>query len=329
MKQSLDQLIRTLQARGTIPVAAERFQPPIERPWFVAFLLGGAGWFAGIFVLMFIGELFRPDSASGLALAGILLLASAYGLYAADRDSAFFDQLALALSMAGQLSLTASAWEFTHSAAATAGLLAVLQCLLVLVMPNRLARAIAACFACLAWAFAIRFAWWDDDWLPRSTRQGAALLPALAGWLVIWGPLLALTFIAIEREAQWMARGWQRIIRPALDGTLVALAFGTFVSEPLATLSILAPNEHPTNWLALWPLLAVGAALCAALYAFRLRNTALLGCALVGALIHVVHFYLALGTTLLIKSIIMIATGIGLLLAAHVLRARLAQGTQQ
>jgi hypothetical protein len=324
--QSIEELVETLRARGTIAAAATPFAPPMERPWFVSIVLGGAGWLAGIFVLLFVMMLFSPDSAPGYALAGFVLLASAYGLYAADRDSAFFDQLALALSMAGQLSIAGAAIELTHSPGQTAAVILVLQCALLAFMPNRFARAIAAFFACLAWAFTIRFAWWGEDWLLDSTRAGAALVPALLGWFVIWIPLIALAFILVERESQWIARGWQHIARPALGGTLLALAFGTFVSEPFATITFLAPTERSTNWLALWPLLAIGTALFAAFRAYRLRNHALLGCAIAGALLHVVHFYLVLGTTLLIKSGIMVAIGVISLIAARWLSARIAQG---
>lgn len=323
---SMEELIEILRTRGTIPADAEAFAPPMDRPWFVTIVLGGAGWLAGIFVLLFVMMLFSPDSAPSYTFAGFILLASAYGLYAADRDSAFFDQLALALSMAGQFSIAAAAAELTNSPAQITAIILALQCALLLLMPNRFARAIAAFFACLAWTLTIRFAWWGDSWLFDSTRAAAALAPALLGWFVIWIPLIVLAFVLVEREPQWISRGLRHIARPALGGTLLALTFGTFVSEPFALTTFLGPNERPTNWLALWPLLGVATALFAAFCAYRLRNHALLGCAIAGALLHVVHFYLVLGTTLLIKSAIMIAVGAILLIAARWLGARLAPG---
>ena len=75
-----------------------------DRPWFVGVLLGTAGWMAGVFALVFVALLFKPSGTVELATAGVILLAAAFTLYASDRESAFFDQLALALSIASSCS---------------------------------------------------------------------------------------------------------------------------------------------------------------------------------------------------------------------------------
>jgi uncharacterized membrane protein len=108
-----------------------------------------------------------------------------------------------------------------------------------------------------------------------------------------------------------MALGVRRIVRPALGGILLALTFGTFASAPGEMLDFLwsADSHVHTNWLAIWPLLNVSAALVAGLGAFHLRNRALLGVAIAAALLHVAHFYFLLGTTLLMKSAIMLVIG--------------------
>jgi hypothetical protein len=131
-----------------------------ERPWFISMLLGAAGWLAGIFVVVLIETLFNPDEATGFGIFAVVLLPAAFGLYFADRHNAFFDQLALALSIAGQIAATIAIAGATKSAASTAGGVAIMQCLLLAIMPNALARSIATFFACIAWALAIRFAWW-------------------------------------------------------------------------------------------------------------------------------------------------------------------------
>src|SRR5690606_23276149 len=95
-----------------------------DRPWFVSAVLGGAGWLAGVFVLFFVYLLFEPDSAPELGVAGAVLLAAAYALYRADRRGAFFTQLALALSIAGQISLCGAFGAATESVAATAAITA-------------------------------------------------------------------------------------------------------------------------------------------------------------------------------------------------------------
>lgn len=294
-----------------------------DRPWFVSTLLGVAGWLAGIFVLVFIVALFQPKLASQFAVFALVLLPAAFGLYAADRHNAFFDQLALALSIAGQIAAAAAIGDATKSSALTAGAMAILQCVLLVVMPNALARSIAAFFACIAWALAIRFAWWGEwDW-GRSLAP-VALVPAIIGWFVIWMPIAAIASAAIASEPTWMARKVRRIVRPGLSGMLLALAFGTFTSVPLDAFELLwnAPQKPQTNWLVLWPLLNVAAALVAGLGAFRLRNNSLLGVAVAAALLHVMQFYYLLGTTLVVKSTIMLIAGVVLLSGGVLLRRR-------
>jgi hypothetical protein len=291
-----------------------------DRPWFVSTLLGVAGWLAGIFVIVLIEALFHPEKATGYAIFAVVLLPTAFGLYVADRGNAFFDQLALAFSIAGQIAATIAIAGATKSAAMTAGVVAVLQCFLLAVMPNALARSIAAFFGCVAWALAIRFAWWgEDNW--GSSRAPITLAPALIGWFVIWTPIVAILAATIASEATWMASKARRIVRPALSGMLLALTFGTLASVPLEALESLWNPKPQTNWLVLWPLLNVAVAFIAGLGAFRLRNMALLGIAIAAALLHVVQFYYLLGTTLLVKSAVMLIVG-ALLLAAGVLLRR-------
>ena len=50
-------LVEALRARGVL--AADAPAPPTDtshRPWFIALMLGFAGWLAGIFLLSFLGN---------------------------------------------------------------------------------------------------------------------------------------------------------------------------------------------------------------------------------------------------------------------------------
>jgi hypothetical protein len=317
-------LAASLAERGALdPRAAPLPQRAGERPWFISMLMGMAGWLAGIFVVVLVEVIFEPQRAAGHGIIAVVLLPAAFGLYAADRGGAFFDQLALAFSIAGQIAATVAIADATSSAALTAGSVAVMQCLLLAVMPNALARSIAAFFACIAWALAIRFAWWgENEW--SGSRTPAPLGSALIGWFVIWIPVAAIVFAAIAGETRWMASKARRIVRPALSGMLLALTLGTLASVPFDVLEFLwRSDEAPrTNWLVLWPLLNVAAALVAGFGAFRLRNTALLGVAIAAAMLHVVQFYYLLGTTLVVKSAIMLVIGAALLGAGALLRHR-------
>lgn len=295
-----------------------------HRPWYVSAMLGAAGWLASLFVFLFVMLLFEPDSAARAATLGVALLAAGFGLYTASsgRDNAFLEQLALAMSLAGQICIVWASIDATDSAAATAAIATVMEIGIVLLFPNAFAKLLAAFLACVAWTLTVRFAWWGEERF-GDARTPVSLGPALLGWVVIWLPIAAGVRALIAHEARWMATDRRRIVRPALTGMLVALAVATWVSEPFAALAVWTlPGGVPTNWLAIWPLLAFGLALYAALCGYSLRDTPLIGIAIAGALLHLVQFYYLIGVTLVTKALIMVAVGVLLLIAARFLDRR-------
>ncbi|WP_129645207.1 DUF4401 domain-containing protein [Peristeroidobacter agariperforans] len=311
---SVAELRNELVRRGLIEPSADDVPgTPDGRPWFIGIVLGASGWLAGVCVLVFLGTLFKPDSAAVIAVIGLSLLVAAFALYAADRGSQFFDQFALALSIAGQLAMVWAAYDATDSDTATAALTCAMQVVLLLAMPNPFAKTIAAFFTCCAWALTVRFGWWGS--ISYDAVRQVALTPALIGWFIVWLPIIGTTHALIDNERRWMSSPARRIARPALTGLLISLSLATWISEPLG--SLMFWNDQPqTNWLALWPLLGAAGALLAAVYAFRLRSRALIGIASVGALLHVGQFYYLLGLSLLTKSCIMVSVGVLALLAA-------------
>jgi hypothetical protein len=292
------------------------------RPWFVSLLLGVAGWLASLFLLAFVFIFFQPDGAVGAGTLGVVMLGVGLVLYAADRDDAFFEQLALTLSLAGQVALLYAVAEATDSAVAVAAFALVLSVGLVVWLPNHFARVLSTVFACIAWALLVRLGWWGENLFDRGSLD-VPLAPALVGWLVIWMPVGVGAHLLIEREARWMAIDARRIARPALTGLILALAVGTWASEPFAALPFAPPpGAVPVNWLVVWPLLGALAAVWAMFCAFRVRHRALVGVAVAGALLHVVQFYYLLGVGLVAKSLLMLALGALLLWGARVLRTR-------
>ncbi len=300
---------------------------PATRPWYIGLLLGASGWLAGGFLLVFVAMLFHPDSAAGAAFSGVVLLAAAWGLFKADRDGTFTSQLALALSFAGQCLVLFAMVEHRSSMAVVAGAACVLQLAMLVLMPNRLHRSISALFALVAWALAWRFGLFGEPSWNAANDKASSLPAALVGWCVTWLPVGAAAWWLIRHEPTWISRGWAPVLRPALTGLIIGIAFATLISYPLESFRWWGSAPVRTDWLALWPLLSAGAALAAVAAAFALGSRALMGAGIVAVLLHMSHFYYALGTSLLLKSLLMLVMGAALLFAARRLAPK-AEGTK-
>ena len=304
--------------------AADSDAAPLDRPWYIGLLLGTSGWVAGILLLVVVGVLFQPNSTPALLFSGAVLVAAAWGLYIADKTGAFTGQLALALSIAGQVLLVVGMSKNFSSIGQPALAAFAVQLALIFIMPNALHRSLSAFFACAALAIAVRYGLFVEPFPRHSNTLPADAAPtlayALAGWAIAWLPVAALVYWLTRDEASWMARGWQATVRPALTGLVVALAFATLVSHPFEMFSWSGRELTNRGFLALWPLLSAVAATGAIAAGFALRSRALMGIAIVGALLHISHFYYALGTGLLTKSFIMLLMGAAALAAAMLLK---------
>jgi hypothetical protein len=299
---------------------AESDAAPLDRPWYIGLLLGASGWVAGILLLIVVGLIFQPGSTPALLFSGAVLIAAAWGLYKADKTGAFTGQLALALSIAGQVLLVIGLSKDASSIGQSAFAAFVVQVGLIFIMPNALHRTLSAFFACAALGVAVRYGLFVVPFPRYSNTLPVDAAPtlsyALAGWATTWLPVAALVYWLTRDEANWMARGWQSTVRPALTGLLVALAFATLVSHPFEMFSWSRFEPADRGFLALWPLLSAIVATAAIAAGFALRSRALMGIAIVGALLHISHFYYALGSSLLTKSFIMLLMGAAAFAAA-------------
>jgi len=259
-------------------------------------------------------------------VSGALLLAAAWGLYKVDRDGAFVSQLALALSIAGQclalfgvgeILLKGVSREFTG----IAFLALLLQLGLIVVMPNSLHRTMSALFACTAWALLVRFGLWDHS---VTWSNASAVTPshafAAGGWAVSWLPIAAALYIVVRREPEWMERGWQAIVRPAATGLILGLAVTTLLSYPLDVFPFGHAQQAGRGGFSVWPLLSAIGAIAALAAAFALGSRGLSAVCVIAAFLHLSHFYYAMGTSLLLKSVTMVALGALLLYGARQLR---------
>lgn len=297
-----------------------------RRPLAVSLLLGLSGWGAGGFTLMLMELMFHPDTASQAALCGVLLLVAAWWLFTVDRDEAqaFVSQLALALSIAGQCLVLSAIARDAHGIGQIAMAALPLQITLALVMPNRLHRTLSTFFALIAWSLTVRFVLFGEaeGWSRGATPYSTSLPAALVGWALAWGPVAAALWLAISREAMWAERSWAPALSAIVTGLIGGLAFATLASHPFESFAWLGGERPDLGNLALWPLLSAVAALGALAAAFALRRLGLMALCVVAALLHISHFYYALGTSLLLKSFLMLLMGGVCLVGAHVLRAK-------
>jgi hypothetical protein len=295
-----------------------------DRPLAISLLLGVSGWFAGLFLLVFVAMLFHPEDVASAAIVGTVLLAAAWGLFmvAHEGEPVFVAQLGLALSIAGQCLVLYALTAHTSSDAPVAAAALVLQVLLALLMPNRLHRTMSTLFAMIAWALTLHFVLLGENraWRHDVPSAASSLPAALAGWLATWGPVAATLWWAIRNEAALAARGWAPTAGAIVTGLIAGLAFATLGSQPFE--SIVWYGHDDAGFLALWPLLSALAALGALVAAFALGRRSLMALCGVAALLHVSHFYYALGTSLLVKSLLMLAMGVVFIVAARALRAR-------
>jgi lipid-A-disaccharide synthase-like uncharacterized protein len=306
------------------PLATPAAAP--DRPLAIGLLLGVSGWAAGLFVLFFVVLLFHPESAGQAAISGAILLGAAWALFMAARDGepVFVAQLALALSIAGQCLALYAMTKGSHGIAPIAGAALALQGVLALAMPNRLHRTLSTLFATIAWALTLRFALFGEPgYAPRGEALHAiSLVAALGGWLLAWCPVAAALWWASRKEADWVSGGWASLTRPVVDGLIVGLAVATLASQPFESFRWFGDGGADAGNLALWPLLSALGALGALAAAFALRRPGLMVLCAIATPLHVAHFYYALGTSLLAKSLLMLAMGAAFLVAARFLRSK-------
>ncbi|HTU64957.1 MAG TPA: DUF4401 domain-containing protein [Steroidobacteraceae bacterium] len=325
-------LVDALKSRGVIPADAPAPRAESDRPWFIALLMGLAGWCAGLFALVFAALFFDLGTRSamhGFLIIGCVALAVAFVLYLVLGGRLFIEQLALSLSIAGQLAIAAFLTEKFQTAAPIAAVLLGLQLVVFVAMRDRVARALAAFFASIAWVFVVRYLLRpheSENIFFDSSREfalplfGAWTVPL--AWLLTWLPIIGLLAWLRHTERRWMMRTTAEFARPAIAGLLLGLTFGGMGAEPVSMLALGTEmlGRGVDGW-ALFPVLSIALAMFAAYVAFQLRSAGLLGLAIFAALAHLARFYYLFGATLMDKSLIMLIVGaVTLIVAAWLAR---------
>ena len=338
---TIDELWRALATRGLIAegqMVAVEADAGLEKnpsPWYVQIVLGVCAWLAGLMLLAFVVlglfDVFfhGRDNWGAVLILGICACGCAAFLYRAmGETSTFGNQFALAISCAGQVGVALSLGSMGGQRAALWGVVAM-ELLLTAVVPSHVHRIFTTLVTVIAWALAThelffgRLPGVSIFWSPPHTEPYQVSVTALVLWIVVWAPVAYAGYWLVAREAQWMAGGHDKVLRPVTYGTIAALSMAPLVTHPatfwmalgLGTTRDLYDGTPGTT--ALWPLLAMFLALLALALAFAIRNRPLMGLAIIFALLELSSFYYVLGTTLLVKSIVMVLLGGALLASAR------------
>ncbi|WP_223789378.1 GDYXXLXY domain-containing protein [Marinicella meishanensis] len=339
---SSTQLWQLLQQAGFVKGDEPANETKTEQTfWYIRALQGFAGWLAAIFLLGFLGfgiaGLF--DQGGVLITLGLFINAGTYAYFKAQPDNDFFDQMVLAFSLTGQFLLAFGLFElFDFRSRQWLVLVALYQVVLALVMRNYLHRFLSTWFAVIA-------LFWGFDWLIFS-GLGAAAVAALMVWIWLqktgWeaqrefyepvGYALAFALVTLHAQNHIWLYGWMHSRQSA--GWLLQNASWISALLNSAVLLYLVRQiaiEQGVQWgsktgrlillaavlllFSALPVIGLSSALLVLLVGYARQNKLLMvlgGLALLG---FVSWYYYALNTTLLNKSLILMAMGAVMLLA--------------
>ncbi len=339
LKQVLDQLVaeekldpqRQDDRAETFANLNDMTEP--DMPWYVRLFIGLSAWIAAALLIVFLGLAMVLESSTGSLISGLVFGTLALGLRRSLPHSIFVSQGALALSLAGQVLVTTGlAMEF-EAVIPTALCLIVLELILIPLYPDALHRFFSTLIICssifailldlelfeaihifiLVLALNIGWIWLNEARLAASRLGylyrplGYALAIAMFGvlclslddffdisWWVIsalglWAMLLGLTYYLLRAYGQPLntpAALW-------LYGGLILLLFPAYQTPGLfAALLILALGFHRNNRL-------------------------LMGLAVAFLIVFLIGYYYNLALTLLIKSYVLLGSGLILLIIRY------------
>jgi uncharacterized protein DUF4401 len=311
-------------------------------PWFVRVMLGVAGWFGALFLLIFVGLglSFIIKNAGAALVVGVFACGIASAIFRKLPENDFAGQFAFAVSLAGQALIVFGIADTvgSKSVAVVGIVVAVMQAALYFLVPNYVHRIWAAASGACALAMAladmgllaitpalvlVAFAW---VWLKEFDFAKQGSLVRAGGY----GLALAAVVIAVmhgERSIAWI------LDQPKTPvGGLIGVWIGAALTGAAllwAVLQLLARESVPLDS-AQGKIAMIGAIILAAatlkapgigpaaavlVIGFANGNRVLAGLGILALLGYLSHYYYSLQLTLLEKSGVLASTGIALLAA--------------
>lgn len=332
-KQLWDTLTQAGVVQGLVPEAGR-----LESPWYVKVLLAFSGWLAALFLLGFIGVGFQfiiKSSAASFFTGGAMIF-GAFALLRAPKNE-FFEHLSLAISLAGQALIILSIFKiFKGDNETTWMLIAFLQVILAIIMPNFVHRVYSTFIA--AFAFSTALTIWGAPYI----FSGIVMLLACWFWInefrfpqhmskmraIGYGLVLALIQLKGSGLFSTVTMGWYTTrnqaavwVQPWMGEVLAGAVTlyivwqllnrsGHFVSRNLSIMAILG-----TLLLCAASMKAQGitVGIVVILLGFAGSNRVLLGLGITSFLFYISAYYYLLDATLLAKSQTLFIVGLILL----------------
>lgn len=308
-----ERLWTTLGEQGPVPAFAAG---PV---WYLSLMLGLAAWFSGVLGMLVTGLIWNLSGSGAFLPLALLWGVPGLLLLRVQGMGTFPWQLGLSLLIAGECAAVAAIGLAFERPEPTLFASALLFVGVAALAPRPAAQVLNVLAACAAWVLCLRWSMLGEPWHLWSDASRPPLAMAVFTWLACWAPLIATLLSIVRSEARWMATPWAGLLRSAIIGLIVALAFATPLADPLSGF-VWRDSDGSRDWMALWPLLSLAAGVVATAVAFHQRLRVLLAVCLFGLLLHVGHFYYALGISLLAKSVVMLLMGAGLLGLAWAVR---------
>ena len=330
---------RLLQA-GLVQGAAPQAEAG-HSPWFVRVMLGVAGWFGALFLLLFIAIGLHDiiKHAAAALIVGVVACGIASAIFRKLPENDFAGQFAFAVSLAGQALIVFGIADAvgSKSVAVVGIVVAVMQAVLFWLVPNYVHRiwaaASGACAAAMALAdmgllaitpalVLVAFAW---VWLKEFDFAKGSLVRAGG-----YGLALAAVVIAVmhgERSIAWILDQPKSpvggLIGVWVGAALAGAALLWAVVQLLAREAVSLESAQGKIALIGAIILAVatlkapgiGPAAAVLVIGFANGNRILAGLGILALLGYLSHYYYSLQLTLLEKSGVLASTGIALLAA--------------
>jgi hypothetical protein len=305
-------------------------------------MLGVAGWIGALFILGFIAagfEMVMRNAGSAL-IAGIICCCGTFAIFRMASKGDFAGQFGLATGLAGQVLFAVAIFQHFQVEKTTAYVLFFcVEVALTLLMPNFMHRIFTTLGAVGAASIGLAQSGMPGLALPL-TAAGCALVwrgeKRLVGRAALWQPvgyglaigvLLTATTSIFRTELFSLFRlngsGWLQTYSQEVGTALVAVVFLAVTLQLLRELAIDSSSMKGAMILfcavlamaVSFPAHGLAAALLILIIGFAGGNRVLLGLGILALTSFLSHYYYQMRETLLVKSMILAATGSFLLLA--------------